>query len=117
VGEGFSVKPRGLEAGSQVVADLQSRCQLIAEHVVRTLAAMAGSAGHAGLVSALTAAAAKGDRAYTGMWAAYGHTSHGLAGSARAYATSDQAVAAKAGAIASLGGKATPGDQHGEPQP
>jgi hypothetical protein len=117
VGERFSVKPSGLEAGSQVMADLQLRCQLIAEHVTAALAAMAGSAGDAGLSSALTAAAAEGNRAYTDMRAAFGHTSKGLAGSAEAFARSDQAVAAKSGAIAALGGTVIPGDQHGEPQP
>jgi hypothetical protein len=93
VGQGFSVRPGQLLAGSQNVAALQGRCQLIADYVVETLTAMAGSAGHAGLASALTGAAGRGDRAFTGMCAAYGHASNGLAASGQNYAGADQAAA------------------------
>jgi hypothetical protein len=99
VGQGFTVSPSGLETGSQLTGGLQSRCELIAEYVVTTLAAMAGSAGHADLESALKAAASKGDRAYTDMWAAYGHASQGLATSAHTYANADQSIAGQAGAL------------------
>jgi hypothetical protein len=89
--QGFSVRPSGLQAGSQEVADLQSRCQVIAQSVVMTLKAMASSAGHVGLATAFDDAAGKGDRAYTGAWAAYGHTSQGLSASAKNYSGTEQA--------------------------
>jgi hypothetical protein len=89
--QGFTVRSSGLQAGSQEVADLQARCQVIAQSVVMTRKAMAGSAGHAGLATAFNDAAGKGDRAYTGAWAAYGHTSQGLAASAKNYSSTEKA--------------------------
>lgn len=99
MGKGFTVTPSGLEAGSQVTGGFQSRCELIAQYVVTTLSAMAGSAGHEGLASALKEAAGKGDRAYTDMWAAYGHTSQSLATSAHAYSSADQSIAGQIGTL------------------
>lgn len=90
MGQGFTVRTSELQAGSQDMAALQGRCQLIAEYVEATLTAMAGSAGHADLASALTGAAGRGNRAFTGMWAAYGHASNGLAASAQNYANTEQ---------------------------
>jgi hypothetical protein len=110
VGQGFTVSPSGLETGSQVTGGLQSRCELIAEYVVTTLTAMASSSGHAGLESALKAAAGTGNRAYTDMWAAYGHASQSLAASAHSYSSADQSIAGRAGALIQ-------GGSHGGLQP
>ncbi|HUA27745.1 MAG TPA: hypothetical protein VMC03_02585 [Streptosporangiaceae bacterium] len=93
MGAGFSVRPSGLSAGGQDMGDLQARCQLIAQYVVATLTSMSGSAGHAGLAAALKGAAGRTDTVYTGMWAAYGHTSQSLAASADTYSSADQAIA------------------------
>jgi hypothetical protein len=90
--QGFTVRPSGLQAGSQDVAALQSRCQGIAQYIVMTLQAMAGASGHTGLAAAFSDAAGKGDRAYTGAWAAYGHASQGLAASAKNYSDVEQAI-------------------------
>jgi hypothetical protein len=110
VGQGFSVRPSGLSAGSQDMGALQRRCQLIAEYVVATLSSMAGSAGHAGLASALQGAAGRGDQAYTGMWAAYGHASQGLAASATTYSGTARAIATQLRAVIR-------GGRRGGPQP
>jgi hypothetical protein len=99
VSQGFTVKPSGLDAGSQDMSGLQARCQLIAEYAMATLTAMAGSAGHAGLASALDGATGKSRRWYTGAWAAYGHASQGLATSSKTYASADQGVANQATAV------------------
>jgi uncharacterized protein YukE len=88
--QGFSVTPFVLQVGSQDVGGLQNTCQTIAEDVAGTLTAMAGSAGHAGLSAALSKAAGQGNRAFTTMWAAYGHASQGLATSAQNYIDADQ---------------------------
>jgi uncharacterized protein YukE len=90
--QGFTVTPFVLQVGSQDVADLQDTCQAIADNVAGTLTAMAGSASHQGLCAALTRAAGQGNRAFTTMWAAYGHTSQGLAASAQNYLDADQRV-------------------------
>ena len=95
--QGFSVTPFVLQSGSQDVASLQSTCQAIAADVAGTLTAMAGSAGHQGLSAALTRAAGQGDRSFTTMWAAYGHTSQGLASSAQNYLDADQSVVSNLG--------------------
>jgi hypothetical protein len=110
VGQGFSVRTDELRAGSQDMAALQGRCQIIAQYVVATLTAMAGSAGHPGLASALTGAAGRGNRAFAGMLAAYGHASNGLAASAQNYADADQANAGRARRAGwFLGGPGWPG--------
>jgi hypothetical protein len=95
--QGFTVTPFVLQVGSQDVAGLQNTCQAIAEDVAGTLSAMAGSASHQGLSAALTKAAAQGDRSFTTMWAAYGHTSQGLAASAQNYLDADQKVVSNLG--------------------
>jgi hypothetical protein len=95
--QGFSVTPFVLQTGSEDVASLQSTCQAIAADVAGTLTAMAGSAGHQGLSAALTRAAGQGDRSFTTMWAAYGHTSQGLASSAQNYLDADQSVVSNLG--------------------
>jgi uncharacterized protein YukE len=95
--QGFSVTPFVLQVGSQDVASLQDTCQAIAQDVAGTLTAMADSAGHQGLSAALTRAAGQGNRAFTTMWAAYGHTSQGLASSAQNYLNADQSVVSSLG--------------------
>lgn len=96
MGQGFSVRTGELRAGSQDMADLAGRCQVIAEYVVTTLTAMAGSADHPGLASALTETAGRGNRAFIGMQEAFGHASNALAASAQNYDVTDQAVAGEA---------------------
>jgi uncharacterized protein YukE len=90
--QGFTVTPFVLQTGSQDVAGLQETCQAIAEDVAGTLSAMAGSAGHEGLSAALTGASGRGNRAFTTMWAALGHTSQSLATSAQNYLNADQKI-------------------------
>ena len=108
--QGFTVRPSGLQAGSQDVAAMQSRCQGIAQYIVMTLQAMAGAAGHAGLAAAFSDAAGKGGRGYTGAWAAYGHASQGLAASAKNYLHAEQAVISQIPTAA-------PGSFRGGPRP
>jgi len=102
VAQGFSVNANKLGAGSQDVAGLQGRCEIITGNAVDALAGMAGSAGHAGLASALTGAAGQGFKAFVEMAVAYRHVSDSLTASAEAYAGTERAIAARAGAI--LGG-------------
>jgi hypothetical protein len=64
VGQGFSVSPSKLQAGSQEVSRLQERNLIIAEDVIGALGGMTGSAGHAGLVSALSGAEGQGVRTF-----------------------------------------------------
>lgn len=99
VGEGFSVNIAKLRSGSQQVADLQNRCELIAQDAAATLARMAGSAGNAALASALAGAFGQGTRTFSVMAAAYGHVSASLGASAVNYGNTDRAIAAKAGSI------------------
>lgn len=70
---------------------------------------MARSACHEGLSAALTRAAGQGNRAFTTMWAAYGHTSQGLAASAQNYLDADQSVISNLGLF--LGDRARVGLQ------
>jgi uncharacterized protein YukE len=95
--QGFSVTPFVLQVGGQDVAGLQDTCQAIAQDVAGALTAMAGSAGHQGLSEALTRAAGQGNRTLTTIWAAYGHTSQGLAASAQNYLDADQSVVSNLG--------------------
>ena len=96
---GFTVRTGLLTAGSRDVAELQGRCLAIAEDAVAALAAMAGSAGHPSLVSALGDAAKRGNGAFAGMWAAYRHTSQSLAATAATYDRAEQANAARAQSV------------------
>ena len=99
MGTGFTVRTGPLTAGSRDVAELQGRCLAIAEDAVAALAAMAGSAGHPSLVSALGDAAKRGNGAFAGMWAAYRHTSQSLAATAATYDRAEQANAARAQSV------------------
>jgi len=99
VGQGFSVNAAKLRAGSEDVNGLQSRCDLIAGDAADTLAGLLGSAGHAGLASALNGAAGQGAKTFFAMGAAYGHVSASLTGSAANYSGTDRAIAAKAGGL------------------
>jgi hypothetical protein len=60
---------------------------------------MAGAVGHPGLASALTGAAGQGSLAFARMGAAFRHASDGPAVSAKAYADTEQGLAARAMAI------------------
>jgi hypothetical protein len=99
MGQGFSVSPSKLQAGSHDVAGLQDIWNGLASNAVQALASMAGSAGDAGLASALTGAAGHGDKAFTGLSAAYGHVSSNLTSTAATYSSSDQKSAAIVNAI------------------
>jgi hypothetical protein len=107
---GLTVDPSGLQGGSKDVAQLQAQCQFIAEYLVATLRGMAGTAGHAGLTSALNGTAAKGNRGFSGAWAAYGKAGAGLAGSAATYSATEQAIIDKLTGV-------TPGTFFGGPTP
>jgi hypothetical protein len=89
----LTVNPDGLAAGSQDMTELQGQCLAIAEDAVASMAAMAGSAGHPDLASALSGAADRGSGMFAGMWSAYGHASTSLSASATTYASADDAVA------------------------
>lgn len=93
MGDGFSVMPAALRAGSQNVANLHSKCSAISRDTVTALSAMVGSAGNAALEDALRMATGRGNRAYTSMWAAYGHASKSLAYSAQNYSSADEGIA------------------------
>jgi hypothetical protein len=99
VGQGFSVSASNLQAGSQEVGGLYQRCLIIAEDAVGALAGMMGSAGHAGLVSALGGAEGQGTRTFLALGAAYQHASAGLAASAETYAGTERGIAAQFGTI------------------
>jgi hypothetical protein len=100
VGSGFTVRTGALVSGSQDIAGLQGRCLAIAEDAVASLAAMADSAGHPSLSSALSGAAERGNGAFAGMWAAFGHASRSLAATATNYDGAEQAnVAGSAGLL------------------
>lgn len=99
MGQGFTVKASVLQSRSQDASGLQEYCQAVAVDAVETLAGMASSAGHPGLTSALTDAAGRGNKAFSGMLAAYGHAAKGLAASGQTYANADQANAARAKGI------------------
>jgi len=101
MGQGFTVKPSVLQSNGQGATDLQEYCQAVAVDAVETLAGMASSAGHPGLASALTEAAGRGDKAFSGMLAAYGHAATGLAASGQTYANADQANAARTKGVTS----------------
>jgi hypothetical protein len=99
VGQGFTVNAAKLQAGSQKVASLQSRCQVIAGDTADTLTSLAGSAGHAELATALAEAAGQGMRMFFAMGAAYEHVTSSLTASAANYSDTEQAIAAKADSI------------------
>jgi hypothetical protein len=96
MGQGFTVKASALQTQSDGSADLQVYCQAVAVDAVQSLAGMAASAGHPGLASALKNAAGRGDKVFSGMVAAYGHTGQSLASSSQVYARAEQANTARA---------------------
>ena len=99
MGQGFSVNPSKLRAGSQDVTGLHGRCESIAGDAVDALAGMAGAAGHAGLASAMSGATGQGFRAFVEMGVVYRHVSDSLTASAETYASTERNLAARAGAI------------------
>jgi hypothetical protein len=107
---GFSVIAGVLQAGSEDMAVLQQNCLNISSDVMGGLSAMAGAAGDQGLVSALKGAAGQGNRTLTGMWAAYGQSSKGLATSAQNYTKTEQGITSQINAV-------TRGGWRGVPQP
>jgi hypothetical protein len=100
---GFTVKPSTLQTQSEGASGLQVYCQAVAVDAVQSLADMASSAGHPGLASALKDAAGRGDTVFTGMVAAYGHTSKSLAASGQYYASADQTNATRAKGVPDQG--------------
>lgn len=99
MGQGFSVSPSKLQAGSQEVSRLQERSLIIAEDAIGALGGMTGSAGHAGLVSALGGAEGQGVRTFWALGVAYQHVSAGLAASAETYAGTERGIGAQFGTI------------------
>jgi len=109
VGKGFKVNPSQLQVGSQDVQYLQGRCEAIAQYAQTALASMAGSAGHEDLASALHEAAERGNTAFTGLLAAYGHASNSLFTAGQAYVGADNSAANAAAGV--LGGWTAGGPQ------
>jgi hypothetical protein len=99
VGEGFSVNAGKLAAGSQDLAGLQSWCAELREGSAGALQGMSGSAGHAGLASALAGAEGRGAKAFVEMAAAYRHVIDGLAASAANYAATERDQTGQARAL------------------
>jgi hypothetical protein len=99
VGQGFSVNAAKLQESSGQVSGLQVRCEVIAGDAADTLTDMAGSAGHAGLASALSGAAGQGIKAFLVLGAAYGHVSSSLSASATNYAKTDQGITGQVGLL------------------
>jgi hypothetical protein len=99
VGQGFSVNTARLQAASQEVGGLLGRCGEVGADAVAALAGMAGSAGHPGLASALTGAAGQGASTFQAMGVVYQHVSASLVNTAAAYASTEQAIATRAGAV------------------
>jgi hypothetical protein len=104
VGSGFTVRTGALVSGSQDIAGLRDRCLAIAEDAVASMAAMADLVGHPSLASALSGAAERGNGAFAGMWAAYGHSSQSLAATAANYDGAEQANVARSGELLRLFG-------------
>lgn len=98
-GQGLTVDAGKLAAGSQDVAALKARCEVIASDAVTALDAMAGSAGHAGLVSALADAAGHGARTFEQAGAAYRHVSDSLTASAANYTATEHGLTQQVGGI------------------
>jgi hypothetical protein len=99
MGQGFSVNAAKLQESSGQVSGLQVRCEVIAGDAADTLTDMAGSAGHAGLASALSGAAGQGIKAFLVLGAAYGHVSSSLSASATNYAKTDQGITGQVGLL------------------
>src|ERR1700733_3153915 len=97
--QGFSVNAAKLQESSGQVSGLQVRCEVIAGDAADTLTDMAGSAGHAGLASALSGAAGQGIKAFLVLGAAYGHVSSSLSASATNYAKTDQGITGQVGLL------------------
>jgi hypothetical protein len=91
MGQGFTVRNSVLQAKGEAATSLEEYCQAVARDAVGALNAMAGSAGHSGLASALAGAAVLGDEAFAGMLSAYLHVAEGLAASGRRYASAEEA--------------------------
>ena len=100
---GFTVKPSTLQTQSEGASNLQVYGEAVAVDAVQALASMAASAGHPGLASALKNAAGRGDKVFSGMVAAYGHTSQSLAAAGQTYANADQANATRAKGVPDQG--------------
>jgi hypothetical protein len=94
VAPGLSFNAEALQAKGSEALSLQQYCLAVAMDVVEAMASMAGSAGHPGLESALTDATGRGNKAFTGMIAAYGHAYQGLTGTAQILGETEQSNAA-----------------------
>ena len=94
---GLSFDAKTLQAKSSEALSLQQYCLAVGMDSVEALASMASSAGHPGLTSALTDATGRGNKAFTGMIAAYGHAYQGLVGTAQILGETEQSNAAMVG--------------------
>lgn len=100
---GLSFDAQTLQAKSKEALSLQQYALAVAMDAVESLASMASSAGHPDLVSALTDATGHGNRAFTGMIAAYGHAYQGLVGSAQSLGDTEKSNAALVGGASNQG--------------
>lgn len=92
---GFTVKTSELRSGTGDVTAMRDDCAAIATDVIAALIGMAGLAGHAGVESALSAAAGQGEGTYSGAVQVYQRISSALPASADAYDGAEQAIIAK----------------------
>jgi hypothetical protein len=94
-----------LQAKGEDAISLEQYCQAVGVTVVEALSGMAGAVGHPGLASALTDGAGQGDKAFSGMTAAYGHAYSGLVGTAQTLGGADQGIA---GTVKGIGNQDIP---------
>jgi hypothetical protein len=104
VGQGFTVVPDSLSAGSQDIAGLFSACEENGSDAVAALVGMAGAAaGHAALEEALLGAAGQGAKTFLDMGAAYQHVSSSIEATASTSASTEGDIATRVGGIGASG--------------
>lgn len=88
-GNGYTVQPGALTAGSQQVGELQSECRQIASSVTEAFAALAAAAGNAGVESAARNAGVSALKQFLNANAGYQHTARELSNTAATYAKAE----------------------------
>jgi hypothetical protein len=100
LGDGYTVRAAELAAGGKDVTGLLDTCEKIASDAVTAMTGMGEAAsGHAGLASALLAAAEQGTKTFLGIGAAYQYTGTSLDASAGTYAQAENENTGKINAI------------------
>jgi hypothetical protein len=88
-GDGYTVQPSVLRAGSTQVSDLQSEWTKLAGSVTEAFSALAAAAGDAGVESAAQGAGVSALKQFLNANAGYQHTTQGLLNSATTYANAE----------------------------